>query len=155
MASNIGERIRFIRNLREITQKQLGIAVGFPEKNADIRMHQYESGSRSPREELTEKFAEALDVSPAALSVPNIDDPIGVMHTLFALEDLYGLKIDVLNGEIVLQLERKDDNEELFSSFLEWLNEALLMRSGEISRAEYDNWRYNYENDENDQKQAG
>ena len=48
----IGERIRFIRNLRAMTQKWLGMAVGFPEKTADIRMAQYESGSRSPKEDL-------------------------------------------------------------------------------------------------------
>ena len=45
----IGERIRFIRNLRGMTQKWLGQAVGFPEKTADVRMAQYESGSRTPR----------------------------------------------------------------------------------------------------------
>lgn len=33
----IGERIRFIRNLRGITQKALGISAGLPEKTADIR----------------------------------------------------------------------------------------------------------------------
>ena len=32
----IGERIRFIRNLRGMTQKWLGQAVGFPEKTADV-----------------------------------------------------------------------------------------------------------------------
>ena len=44
----IGERIRFFRNLRGMTQKYLGTVVGFPEKTADIRMAQYESGSRTP-----------------------------------------------------------------------------------------------------------
>mgnify|MGYP002537571432 CR=1 FL=1 len=44
----IGERIRFFRNLRGMTQKWLGQAVGFPQKTADIRMAQYESGSRVP-----------------------------------------------------------------------------------------------------------
>ena len=48
----IGERIRFIRNLRGITQKWLGQAVGFPPKTADVRMAQYESGSRTPKEDL-------------------------------------------------------------------------------------------------------
>ena len=37
----IGERIRFIRNLRGMTQKWLGQAVGFPPKTADVRMAQY------------------------------------------------------------------------------------------------------------------
>ena len=50
----IGERIRFFRNLRGMTQKWLGQAVGFPQKTADIRMAQYEScllyTSPSPRD---------------------------------------------------------------------------------------------------------
>ena len=49
----IGERIRFFRNLCGMTQKYLGQVVGFPEKTADIRMAQYESGSRTPKTDLT------------------------------------------------------------------------------------------------------
>ena len=41
IAMAIGERIRFFRNLRGMTQKYLGQVVGFPEKTADIRMAQY------------------------------------------------------------------------------------------------------------------
>ena len=32
----IGERIRFFRNLKGMTQKYLGMQVGFPEKTASI-----------------------------------------------------------------------------------------------------------------------
>ena len=90
----IGERIRFFRNLRGMTQKYLGQVVGFPEKTADIRMAQYESGSRTPKAELTESLASALGVSPLALSVPDIDSYLGLMHTLFTLEDRYGLTVE-------------------------------------------------------------
>ena len=90
----IGERIRFFRNLRGMTQKYLGQVVGFPEKTADIRMAQYESGSRTPKAELTESLAGALGVSPLALSVPDIDSYLGLMHTLFTLEDRYGLTVE-------------------------------------------------------------
>ena len=90
----IGERIRFFRNLRGMTQKYLGQVVGFPEKTADIRMAQYESGSRTPKAELTENLADALGVSPLALSVPDIDSYLGLMHTLFTLEDRYGLTVE-------------------------------------------------------------
>lgn len=48
----IGERIRFTRNLSDMTQKYLGTLVGFPEKTADIRMAQYEAGTRTPMEDL-------------------------------------------------------------------------------------------------------
>ncbi len=36
----IGEKIRFSRNLRGMTQKYIGIQVVFREKTADIRMAQ-------------------------------------------------------------------------------------------------------------------
>ena len=98
----IGERIRFFRNLRGMTQKYLGQMVGFPEKTADIRMAQYESGSRSPKAELTENLAGVLGVSPLALSVPDIDSYLGLMHTLFTLEDRYGLTVET--GEIGVSL---------------------------------------------------
>ena len=37
----IGERINFFRNMRGMTQKYLGMHVGFPEKSADVRLAQY------------------------------------------------------------------------------------------------------------------
>ena len=36
----IGERIHFFRLMREMTQKYLGIAVGFPKRSADVRLAQ-------------------------------------------------------------------------------------------------------------------
>ena len=140
----IGERIRFIRNLRGITQKRLGIQAGLPEKTADIRISQYEKGSRVPKDDLIKKIAEVLDVSTPALTVPDIESHTGIMHTLFTLEDLYGLKIDVINGEIVLRLRECPGNAELREDFVEWLNKDLLVRDGDISRDEYDDWRYNF-----------
>ena len=66
----IGERIHFFRLLRGMTQKYLGMALGFPEKSADVRLAQYETGSRTPKADLTAALAQVLDVSPHALSVP-------------------------------------------------------------------------------------
>ena len=45
----IGERIQFFRKLRGMTQKYLGTQVGFPEKSADVRLAQYETGTRTPK----------------------------------------------------------------------------------------------------------
>ena len=90
----IGERIRFFRNLRGMTQKWLGQAVGFPQKTADIRMAQYESGSRTPKEDLVKSLAGVLEVSPLALRIPDIDSELGFIHTLFAIEDLHGVRVE-------------------------------------------------------------
>lgn len=142
----IGERIHYFRNLRGVTQKYLGMMIGFPEKSADIRMAQYESGTRSPKEEITEKLAQALDVSPKALDVPDIDSYVGLMHTLFALEDIYGLKISRANGKLCLQLD-PGSGEHYFHmlSMLEaWQEQKDKLEAGEITEDDYDRWRYRY-----------
>ena len=87
----IGERIRFMRNLRGMTQRWLGQAVGFPAKTADIRMAQYESGTRTPKEDLVNALANVLEVSPLALKIPDIDSDLGFIHTLFTKCCLPGL----------------------------------------------------------------
>ena len=142
----IGERIRFIRNLRGMTQKYLGTLVGFPEKTADIRMAQYEAGTRTPKEELTKALASALDVSPLALDVPDIDSYFGLMHTLFALEDRYGLTIETRDGEVLFRIDpRKGKDAARISELVcAWAAVDKKYHAGEISRDEYDKWRYYY-----------
>ena len=100
----IGERICFFRNKKGAKQKNLGQVVGFPERSADVRMAQYETGSRTPKADLTRTLADFFEVSTDALTVPDIDSDIGLMHTLFALEDIRGLTIGEIDGEICLRL---------------------------------------------------
>ena len=142
----IGERIRFFRNLRGMTQKYLGQVVGFPEKTADIRMAQYESGSRTPKAELTESLADALGVSPLALSVPDIDSYLGLMHTLFSLEDRYGLTVETGENGVSLRVDPRKgkDAAELSEILTAWAQQAEKLRNGKINREDYDKWRYNY-----------
>ena len=142
----IGERIRFIRNLRGMTQKYLGTLVGFSEKTADIRMAQYEAGTRTPKEDLTKALAGALDVSPLALNVPEIDSYFGLMHTLFALEDRYGLVVENRDGEILFRIDPRRGKEaaQLSEQVSAWATIAEKYHTGEISKDEYDKWRYYY-----------
>lgn len=142
----IGERIRFFRNLRGMTQKYLGTVVGFPEKTADIRMAQYESGSRTPKADLTENLAGVLGVSPLALSVPDIDSYLGLMHTLFTLEDRYGLTIEKGENGVSMRvdLHRGKDAAELSKMLNAWADQSEKYHNGDISREDYDKWRYNY-----------
>lgn len=142
----IGERIHFFRKMRGMTQKYLGMLMGFPERSADVRMAQYETGSRAPKADLTARLAHALDVSPQALTVPDIDSYIGLMHTLFTLEDLYGLQIGETEGEICLRVDpsKSQNAAELHKMLCTWRQVAAMLQAGEISRENYDRWRYYY-----------
>ncbi len=142
----IGQRIRFFRNRKGMTQKQLGEVLGFLGKTSDVRMAQYESEARTPKHDLVKEMAGIFDVSTHALTVPDIDTNIGLMHTFFALEDMRGLKIGEVDGEVVLRLDKSD-----YSTYFTmdkmlraWLAEAKKWKSGEITKEEYDEWRYKY-----------
>ena len=117
----IGERIHFFRILRGMTQKYLGTIVGFPERSADVRLAQYETGTRKPKAELTAALAQAL-------------------------EDLYGLTVSEADGEICLKVnkEKGKNAHELLKMLYAWKEQADKLSSEEISREEYDNWRYHY-----------
>ena len=120
--------------------------VGFPERSADVRLAQYETGSRKPKAELTAALAQALDVAPQALDIPDIDSQIGLMHTLFALEDIYGLTISETDGEVCLKISKDKGKaaEELLQMLTAWQEQTAKLTTEEISREEYNQWRYNY-----------
>ena len=141
----IGERIHHFRLLRGFTQKYLGQQLGFSDSQADVRIAQYEKGARSPKEKYLNALADIFEVSPHALAVPDIDSYVGLMHTLFTLEDLYGLHIDEIDGELCLRLDREHkEYQHLFEPFHAWQQMAAKLEAGEISQEKYDNWRYNY-----------
>jgi len=142
----IGERIRYIRNLRNMTQKWLGMAIGFDEKTADVRMAQYESGTRTPKENYVADIAKVLSVSPKALDLPDIDNYVGLAHTLFALEDIYGIHIGDIDGELCLRLDKSKGMTYLsmLDIFTAWQQEAEKLKNDGITKEEYDSWRYNY-----------
>lgn len=141
-----GERLRFFRTKRGLTQKMMGLMVGYPEKSADIRVAQYENGSRYPKNEVIDDLAGALEVHPKALALPDIDSYIGLLHTLFALEDLYGIRVSTVEGEPFLFVDKtgNKDAAELHSMLLAWSEQVTKLESGEISREDYDRWRYCY-----------
>lgn len=90
-----GKRIRSFRLKCGMTQKALGMAVGFPAKTADIRIAQYESGARTPKHDLRCALAQTLEVPVSALEIPYIKSRDEFEQLLQALEDEYGLTVTI------------------------------------------------------------
>jgi hypothetical protein len=108
-------------------------------------MAQYESGSRTPKTKMIADLAGVLEVCPQALTVPDIDSWIGLAHTLFALEDMYGLRIGEIDGEVCLRLDKEHYHfSSMFDIFSKWNEEAEKLKNGEITEDDYDRWRYTY-----------
>ena len=136
--SIMGDKIHRIRDFRGMTQKQLGKAVGFDEKSADVRIAQYESGTRTPKQALVDRLAEVL-----------ADDEIlgteGVMMMLFELDEHYPISVEDCTDE--------DGNKRkgiIFGSillndfFTEWQRRKKDLADGKISKAEYTEWKLNW-----------
>jgi hypothetical protein len=62
------------------------------------------------------------------------------------LEDLYGIKVGEIDGELCLRLDKSKDTTYLsmLDMFSAWQHEAEKFRNGEITKEEYNTWRYNY-----------
>ncbi len=141
----IGNRIKLFRNMRNLTQKELGAKVGFPFNATDVRIAQYESEKRIPKDDMVNKLASILDVSPAAIKVPDIDTDIGLMHTLFTLEDTRPFRISKIDDTICISLDKRDRSYiSMFNMLSLWYDEYEKLQNGEITKEEYDQWRYTY-----------
>ena len=153
---SIGQRIKMIRNMRGLTQKELGVLAGFSPTNADVRIAQYESGRRTPGEETLWTLALVLEVSPFALNLNFSDNPFHILHLLMALEDTSKLFITRKGKKSYLVLDM--DNPILNEELDRWVEAHAKYQKGEITKEEYDSFRYSrdreaYENDMTDTAQ--
>jgi len=143
---SVGGRIRKARTFRNMSQRELGLSVGFTPGTADVRIAQYELGIRKPREALLHKIAEALDVSYGALQEPTIYAQDDIMQTLFELDDMMPVTIHQLEDD---DGEGKRYAVELGGHLLdrqlrEWLGRKRELDRGEITPDEYMNWKLNW-----------
>ena len=78
-----------------MTQRELGILMGYPDNSADVRIAQYELNYRVPKKETVKKLSEILRVSPAVFSQTicgSFDDLLQSMYWLSLMKgggDIY------------------------------------------------------------------
>lgn len=89
---SIAGKIKKYRELRELSQKELGLKCGFSASTADVRIAQYEKGNKIPRERALKEIASALEISEFALFDADLLYPKRMYHALFDMEDFHGLR---------------------------------------------------------------
>lgn len=143
----IGDKIRNIRIKRDMTQKDLGLAIGFNERTADVRMAQYESGTRVPKEAVIVKIAEVLKVNADYLMAPALDKTEEIIHALIYLDELNQLKMEAEDyttpeGE---ELKRIKLSLTYLDNYLEeWYEKKKSLENDGISQDEYYEWKVNW-----------
>ena len=139
----IGQKIKKYREAKNLTQKQVALRAGMSEP----AIRNYELGNRTPSAKQIEKIALSLDVSPFAISNPDLDSYIGVMHALFYLEENYGIIPGEIDGEICLRF--KDKFSTISTNVEKWLKEYKAVQNAskddtEKADAYYEEWKNSY-----------
>lgn len=124
-----GDKIRTIRTFRDMTQKKLGVAVGFSEKTADVRVAQYESGSRTPKKPLLARFAKVLQVKPQNFEAGTADSAEAILWTLFWLDE---------------DIRRCPEQEKLACHLRKWYDKRQELMAGKITQEEHFDWKLNF-----------
>ena len=94
----IGDKIKKIRTFRNMTQAELGAALGWGDKGAN-RLAQYETNYRVPRKDLVTEMAKILDVNPLALHEPTTMDASELMEILFWIDEFNPAAINLFQLE--------------------------------------------------------
>ena len=131
-----GEKLRKLRLLRKLTQKELAYMSGL----TDSAIRNYELGYRSPDKEQLKKIAEALQCDASAL----VDHtPISIfefMQVVFDYEKDFKIRPLVEGSTLGLIF-----HEENFNDFIkEWDDMRKKHYNGEISDEEFDDWKLSY-----------
>ncbi|MCL1879177.1 MAG: helix-turn-helix domain-containing protein [Actinomycetia bacterium] len=136
----VGDRIKRVRVFRNLTQRELGLAVGFEENTADVRIAQYETGTRTPKEDMLRKIAEVLDVNYRSLYEPTLYAAEDLMYSLFELDEHHNLSLHDFDGKKCVAF-----NSKLLEDFLaEWQVRKKDLADGTINKAEYMEWKLNW-----------
>ena len=163
----LGKKIKIIRTFRKLTQKQLGIEMGFIDSNADVRIRQYEQNSKVPRDSTIEKLAEVLRVN--LINFKDCEDGSAeyIMQVFFWLEEtsqglirLFPLvrnstKVDAQENSSVMYSD--GDNWPAYSPTGIWINNRLVdefirewlirkneLKTKKITKDEYLEWKLNW-----------
>lgn len=142
----LGEKIKKYRELRGLTQRELGQKVGFSAGTEDSRIRKYEKNMMAPKIDIRRKIAEALDIDMSALNDIDIQTEKGAIRALFYLEEKYGMDIKKLKAGFVNEMEARE-----YASFLENCNRMAGYNGSRFSieygcpvseaQEEYDIWK--------------
>ena len=140
----IGERIKQARVHRGLTQKELGMMVGFDEKTADVRIAQYESSTRTPKADMRNKLAEALNINYRYFYDSHNYAAEDIMFLLFELDEHHRLELTPFDNEgrtaVNIHIPYP-----LVDEFLAgWMEEKQALANGEITKSDYTEWKLNW-----------
>ena len=141
---SFGNRLKRIRNHRNMTMKEVGMRLRIPERQADVRMSQYESNKKMPRKDIIKYMAGIFDVNEEALDIPDIETHHGAIFELFEYYFLYGLHPVRIDGKVYLGTDKNITSDDLIERLNDWCDEYENLEKGIITKNQFIEWMINY-----------
>jgi transcriptional regulator with XRE-family HTH domain len=136
-----GDRIRTIRKMRGLTQKQLAEGVGLTES----AVRNYELGLRKPSEAHIAAMASFMDVTPESLRERGNETARDLLELVFRMEDELGLTpIESPDGFSVSVGLNSKGGKKAAQAIKAWKRMRDKLDSGEITQDEYDKWKVSF-----------
>lgn len=104
-SANLGQKIRFYRQIAGMTQKELGSACGVNEST----IRNYELGNRYPDSDTIFEITNALEISPYVLATPDPISAASSLQYLFSMEKTLDLTPTTIDGKVYLEVSSDID----------------------------------------------
>lgn len=104
-SANLGQKIRFYRQIAGMTQKELGAACGVNEST----IRNYELGNRYPNSDTIFEISNALEISPYVLATPDPISAASSLQYLFSMEKTLDLTPTTIDGKVYLEVSSDID----------------------------------------------
>ena len=106
--------------------------------SSDVRIRQYELGSRKPKEKILKDISDALEINHEYLSNPTYPySKKDIIAILFKAEDIISISLTNNNGIVFKDAE-------MCKMISDWKVIQEKLNNGEISLLEYDLWKATY-----------
>ena len=128
-SANLGQKIRFYRQIADMTQKELGSACGVNEST----IRNYELGNRYPDSDTIFEISNALEISPYVLATPDPISAASSLQYLFSMEKTLDLTPTTIDGKVYLEVSSDID-----------VNDATIAPLSNLKRM-FNHWATMYE----------
>ena len=128
-SANLGQKIRFYRQIAGMTQKELGVACSVNEST----IRNYELGNRYPDSDTIFEISNALEISPYVLATPDPISAASSLQYLFSMEKTLDLTPTTIDGKVYLEVSSDID-----------VNDATIAPLSNLKRM-FNHWATMYE----------
>ena len=147
-SANLGQKIRFYRQIAGMTQKELGVACGVNEST----IRNYELGNRYPDSDTIFEISNALEISPYVLATPDPISAASSLQYLFSMEKTLDLTPTTIDGKVYLEVSSDIDVNDatvaplsnLKRMFSHWATMYEKFNNEEIDEETYLLWQAKY-----------